>query len=321
MASKTGKISVINKDYTNAFPNIDTSLRRKGLSRIPGTGLTILPYKERNGYYRTGMDSNAIYIERMRTEEEREIEKARAQKEFDELKKLTRLDLTPQSQFYNFAANVPDENKVGPIKLLDGDNIFNLEDPMQRIAWNWLRVHPKIASSYQAYQRGDYPADTQFYVCDDDVETSVEHKKRTLINKAIVVLEGMAPDKRKKVARLMGLPVSASTKEDVVYNLLDGILKEQQIKEGQHKGENSVNLFNKLSVMDEKILNVKDVIEQAIRHSVYRIRSGGRVFEGENEVAKDREELLKFLMDDDHQMDLLALTDKLQVKKIASKHS
>lgn len=319
MANKTGKISVIKKDYTNAFPNIDTSLRRRGLSRTPGTGLTLLPYKERNGYYRTGMDPDAIYIERLKTEDDREIERERAKKEFEELKKLTRLDLSPQSQFYNFAASIPDEQKVGPIKLLDDDNLFDLSDPMQRIAWNWIRVHPKIASSHQAYQRGDYPADTQFYVCDDDVETEIEYKKKSLINKAIVTFEGMAPDKRKKVARLMGLPVTESTKEEIVYNLVDGILKEQQIKDGQHKGENAVNLFNKLAVMDEKILSVKDLIEQAIRHSIYRMRTGGRIYEGENLVSEGREELMKFLMDEDNQMDLLALQDKLKIKKIVKK--
>ena len=317
MASpKTGKISIIPKDYTNAFPSIDTSLRRKGYSRTPGTGYTVLPYKERNGFYRTGMDPDAIYIERMRSEEERDVEKARAAKELEELQRLTRLNLSPQSPFYNFAAPVPDEQKVGPITLVDGDNLFNLEEPMQRIAWNWLRVHPRIASSHQAYIRGDYPADTQFFVCDDDVETGVEFKKKSLINKAIVTFQDMAPDKKKKIARLMGLPVSESTKEEVVYNLMDGMLKEQQIKDGQHKGENSVNLFNKLSIMDEKILNVKDLVEQAIRHSVYRVRAGGRIFEGENEVAIDRTDLVKYLMDDDHQMDLLALQDKLKVKKI-----
>lgn len=114
----------------------------------------------------------------------------------------------------------------------------------------------------------------------------------------------------------MGLPVNDDTKEEIVYNLVDSLLKEQQIKDGQHKGENAVTLFNKLASLDEKILKVKDLVEQAIKHSVYRVRSGGSLYEGELEVAKSRDELVKSLMDDDHQMDFLALEDKLKTRKI-----
>lgn len=313
---KIGKIAVIKKDYTSAFPNIDTSLRRAGKSRMPGTGLTLLPFKERNGYYRTGMDEDAIYIERLSTEEEQAVEKERAKKERTELQKLTRFNLAPDSSFFNYAAKLPDDQKISPVRLLDGDNVFALDDPMQRIAWNWLRVHPRIASSHQAWQKGLYPADTQFYVCDDDVETEIEYKKKTKINNAIERNNNLSPDKRRQIARLMGLPVTESTKPEVVYNLIDNLIKEQEISDGQHKGENSVTLFHKLYEMDAKLLETKDLVEQAIRHSIYRVRSAGRIYEGEAEIANDKESLVKFLMDDDHQIDLLTLQDKLKVKKI-----
>lgn len=314
--AKVGKISVIKKDYTTAFPNIDTSLRRHGKSRIPGTGLTLLPFKERNGYYRTGLDPQALYIENFSSTEEKEVERARAEKEFNELSAATRFNLAPNSDFYNYSSKLPDEQKISPVKLMDEDNIFNLEDPMQRIAWNWLRVHPRIASSFQAWQRGLYPADTQFYICDDDVEMEIEYKKKSAINKAIERNNNLSPDKRKQIARLMGLPVTDSTKEEVVYNLLDNLIKEQEIKEGQHKGESSINLFHKLYEMDVKLLTTKDLVEQALRQSIYRQRTGGRIFEGEVEVSSSKDELVKFLMDEDHQMDLLALQDKLKTKKI-----
>lgn len=313
---KIGKIAVIKKDYTAAFPNIDTSLRRAGKSRIPGTGLTLLPFKERNGYYRTGMDPNAIYIERLGTEEEQNVERERAEKELKELQALTRFDLSPKSPFFNYASKLQDDQKISPVRLLDEDNVFNLDDPMQRIAWNWLRVHPRIASSFQAWQKGLYPADTQFYVCDDDVEMEIEYKKKNKINNAIERNNHLSPDKRKQIARLMGLPVTESTKEEVVYNLIDNLIKEQEIKDGQHKGENAVTLFHKLFEMDARLLETKDIVEQAIRHSVYRVRAGGRIFEGEAEIAVDKEALVKFLMDEDHQIDLLTLQDKLKVKKI-----
>ena len=59
---------------------------------------------------------------------------------------------------------------VQSVKLLDGDNIFDLSIPLQELAFSWLRVHPTIASSYQAWERGEYPAETQFFVADEEIE-------------------------------------------------------------------------------------------------------------------------------------------------------
>ena len=70
-----------------------------------------------------------------------------------------------------------------------------------------------IASSFQAWERGEFAADTQFYVADDEIENAVIYKKKQLINKAIVKFDSMTPEKKRKVARLLGLPVSEDTKE------------------------------------------------------------------------------------------------------------
>ena len=58
-----------------------------------------------------------------------------------------------------------------------------------------MRVHPTIASSYQTWERGEYAADTQFYVVDDEIENAVMFKKKQLINKAIVKFDSMTPEK------------------------------------------------------------------------------------------------------------------------------
>jgi carbon monoxide dehydrogenase subunit G len=42
------------------------------------------------------------------------------------------------------------------------------------------------------------------------------------------------------------------------------------------------------------------------------------VYEGEFEIAKDEDDLVKFLADDDNQDELLTLEGKLKTKKIAS---
>jgi hypothetical protein len=201
---------------------------------------------------------------------------------------------------------------------MDGDNFYDLDQPLQELAFSWLRVHPTIASSYQAWERGEFPADTQFYVVDDEIENAVMFKKKQLVNKAISKFDNMTPEKKKKVARLLGLPVTDNTKEEVVYNLVDNVLKETEFKTGSYQGLSTVEVFNRFADMRENLLHIKDLVKQATSHSIYRIKPNGRIYEGEFEVATDEEELVKFLADEDHQDELLTLEGKLKTKKLAA---
>jgi hypothetical protein len=319
---KIGKISTIKKEYNNSqLQTMQGGLAIKGLTRIPGTGVFKYPYKELDGQYRTGLDPNAAYIRRISDPTEREIEKERVTKLKEKLTTLLGdVDLGSRSQFWNYGLSTSnvDTLHVQPVKLLDGDNFFDLDNPLQELAFSWLRVHPTIASSYQAWERGEFPADTQFYVADDEIENAVLFKKKQLINKAIVKFDAMTPEKKRKVARLLGLPVTDDTKEEAVYNLVDNVLKQTEFKNGKYQGLNPVEVFNRFADMKENLLHIKDVVKQAITHSIYRIKNSGKVYEGEFEVAKDEEELIKFLADDDNQEDLITLEQKLKSKKLAA---
>jgi hypothetical protein len=320
---KTGKISTIKRDYSNSaqLQTMDSGLSQKGMTRIPGTGVFKYPYKELDGKYRTGLDPDATYIKRIAdpTEKELEIERVNAlRKKLEE--QIGDIDLGPRSKFWNYGLSLSpdDQTHVQAVKLLDGDNYFDLGNAFQEIAFSWLRVHPTIASSYQAWERGEYPADTQFYVVDDEIENAVIFKKKQLINKAIVKFDSMTPEKKRKVARLLGLPVSEDSKEEVVYNLVDNTLKQTEFKNGKYSGLNPVEVFNRFADMKESLLHIKDLVKQAVAHSVYRIKPNGKVYEGEYEIAKDEEDLIKFLADDDNQDELLTLEGKLKTKKLAS---
>lgn len=319
---KIGKISTIKKDYSiSGLQTMQGGLSQKGLTRIPGTGVFKYPYKEMDGKYRTGLDKDASYIKRISDPTERQIEQERVAKLKEKLEEaLGGVDLGPRSPFWNYSLSKSTEDTlhVQPIKLIDGDNYFDLNIPLQELAFSWLRVHPTIASSYQAWERGDSPAETQFYVADDDVENLVTFKKKTLINKAISKFDSMTPDKKKKIARLLGLPVTDSTTEESVYNQVDNVLKQNEFKSGTYQGLSTVEVFNRFADMKENLLHIKDTIKQAIQYSVYRVKPNGKIYEGEFEVAADEDELLKYLSDDDHQDDLLTLEGKLKMKKLAS---
>ena len=319
---RIGKVSTIKKEYNNSqLQTMQGGLALKGMTRIPGTGVFKYPYKELDGQYRTGLDPNAAYIRRIQDPLEREMEVERVtnlKKKLEDA--LGSIDLGPRSKFWNYGLSTSQDDPlhVQPVKLLDGDNIFDLNVPLQELAFSWLRVHPTIASSYQAWERGEYPAETQFYVADEDIENAVMFKKKQLINKAITKFENMTPEKRKKVARLLGLPVTDESKEEAVYNLVDNMLKQTEFKNGKYQGLSPVEVFNRFADMKENLLHIKDVVKQALTHSIYRIKAGGRIFEGEFEVAKDEDDLIKHLADEDNQEDLITLEQKLKAKKLAA---
>lgn len=320
--AKLGKISTIKREFNSSqLQTMDSGLAQKGMTRIPGTGVFKYPYKELDGKYRTGLDPDAAYIRRIQDPLERGLETERVANLKKKLEyELGDIDLGPRSQFWNYglSTSTDDQSHVQSVKLLDGDNYFDLSVPFQEIAFSWLRVHPTIASSHQAWERGEYAADTQFYVVDDEIENAVIYKKKQLINKAIVMFDSMTPDKKKKVARLLGLPVTEETKEEVVYNQVDNVLKQTEFKNGKYSGLNPVEVFNRFANMKDDLLHIKDLVKQATAHSVYRIKPNGKVYEGEYEVAKDEEDLIRFLADDDNQDELLILEGKLKTKKLAA---
>ena len=319
---KLGKISTIKKEYQNSqLQTMQGGLSLRGLTRIPGTGVFKYPYKELDGQYRTGLDANAAYIRRISDplEKEMEIERVTALKEKLQ-SALGDVDLGSRSQFWNYGLSTSNDDSlhVQPVKLLDGDNYFDLSLPFQELAFSWLRVHPTIASSYQAWERGEFPADIQFYVADEDIENAVMFKKKQLINKAIVKFDTMTPERKRKVARLLGLPVTDDTKEEAVYNLVDNVLKQTEFKNGKYQGLNPVEVFTRFADMKDNLLHIKDLVKQALTHSIYRSRPNGKIYEGEFEIAKDEDDLIKLLADDDNQDLLLTLEGKLKTKKLAA---
>jgi hypothetical protein len=319
---KLGKISTLKKEYNNSqLQTMQGGLSLRGLTRIPGTGVFKYPYKELDGKYRTGVDPDASYIRRISDPLEREMETERVTALRDKLQAaLGDVDLGPRSNFWNYGMSTSssDALHVQPVKLLDGDNFFDLSIPFQELAFSWLRVHPTIASSYQAWERGEFPADTQFYVADEDIENAVMFKKKQLINKAIVKFDNMTPERKRKVARLLGLPVTDDTKEEAVYNLVDNVLKQTEFKNGKYQGLNPVEVFTRFADMKDNLLHIKDLVKQALTHSIYRARPNGKIYEGEFEVAKDEDDLIKLLADDDNQDLLLTLEGKLKSKKLAA---
>jgi hypothetical protein len=313
-------IQPIPKTFSPDFVSLESSLAKNGWYRNPGASVTKFPFKEYNGKYRTGLDEDADYLNSWPAEERAaEIERIRETRA--RLEKETGWDLGPRSQFYNYASSLPDESKVVPVKLGNSPEFFNMDVPLHEITWNWLRVHPTIAPSLQAVQRGDVnPGVVQYYVADDDAETAITFKRKQILNRAIGKLDtlGETPSKLRQIGRLLGLPVTEDTKQETVYNLIDTLLKSGEFSSGEHKGNNPITVFNELLALSEERAHIKDIVNEAIKTSIYRVRNNGKLFEGENEVATSKEAMVTYLLDDNNQEDLFALERKLKINKITA---
>lgn len=315
MNKRIGIISTI--PLPEGGSGFESSLAAINLTRMPGTGRMFLPYKEKNNETRTGLDPDALYIRKMTDTQSQKIEKEKVSKERKRLEEALRLDLSSRSEFYSLSSWSPTvKNKVvvEPAKLNDGKTYFDLDDPIQALTFAYLRVHPEIASSYEAFQRGDFP-NARFYVVDDEVEQEQTYRKKTQLNKAIFTLDNLSLEKRKKVARQCGLPISDQDKEQVVYNQLDTFIKTGIIKSGPFEGAQSADIFMQFVTVGDEVLHVRDLVHQAITHSIYRRDKLAKLYEGEVEIAKSEQELIDYLLNEKHQEDVLILEDKLKAKK------
>jgi hypothetical protein len=310
-----GKISYITKEQgPDMGKSIQSSLLQLGYNRIPNSYITLTIYKERDGRYRTGLDPEANYIKFM-SEEDAAQEIARVTALKEQLEKTSGIpDLSPRSDFYRGMFN-PDPSipRVTSARLKGETNTFNLNDPFEAITYAWLRVHPEVAPSHDAYTRGEAnprcpaPMNCFFYVQDEDRETIVAFQYNSLLNKCVGILDTMNTSKRYKVARLLSLPVTFRDNEQKVYVILDRFIKEIPKR---NKMEN-INLFIRMCEMTEENLQIRFLVKEALRLNVYRLYKG-ELFEGKTRLAKNEEERVIDLSTINRHEELLALEEKVK---------
>lgn len=316
MARRAVKISPIKKTYNPSFKSFESSLADKGYVRSPGTRRSIMPKMEADGRYRTGLDPDAQYIKKL-SEEEQKAEKELIAEITKELRsKYPDTNFGPRSKVWNAWSDEP--FKVTHIPLSNDTIILNpANSDTDLLNYCWLRVHPDIARSLEAYNRAECP-ECQYYLANEESENRALYNRKKQINKAIVTFEGLTPSKQKQIARLMDLPITDDSTDESVYNLMDTTLKQPEFERGEHKGKSTLNFFEDLVKMKDERLHIKDLIEQAIRHNIYRKGSGDKIQEGSETIAGSKDELVNFLLDDENQKELLALETRIKHKKISA---
>lgn len=313
--------------------SISNSLAEHGLNMYPGSKITLVPIKTVSGRYLTGTDPDADYIKRIRVKEDREKEIQIVTDRRDRLQLATGVDLNPlpkktlkeDETDLNYYAGVYGSNcgtmyVATPVKLMDGRNQFNFNDPFQELAYWWvIQYDYLIAKSLLAWKAGNAGSRIKFYISDATAEAEAIFKDKQAANKSIKTLEGMDQATRIKVARLLGIPVRDTDKEYVVYNLLDTFIKSKGELKGEYAGQDPIQLFNNIAGLSKAILTTKDTVRQAIKLRIYSSVKGA-IYEGQSLVGLTEDEVVKSLLTPTNQQDYLALeakiNDKIKLKEL-----
>lgn len=313
---KQVKVSPIKKNYPTNFKTFESSLSDKGFARSPGTKRYLMPKVEADGRYRTGLDKTAQYIRKM-SEAEQKAEFKFIDETMAKLKEVyPDTDFGPRSPVWN--AFSQSKIKVEYVPLSNDTFTLNTEDSvLSLLTYCWIRVHPDIARSLEEFERGSCP-ECQYYLANEEAENRSLYQKKKKINKAIVTFEELSPTKQKQIARLMGLPITDDSTEEAVYNMVDNTLKKPEFDSGELKGRSTLGLFDELVKLTDDRLRVKDLVEQAIRHNIYRKGTGDKIQEGSETIAATKDDLVNHLLDDEHQLELVALEARIKQKKLAT---
>jgi len=311
-----GKITPVTYEPDKKIKSMTNSLAAAGKSRYPGTGMYFFPKKFPNGRYATGLDENATSIlsiqdEKLRKQIQEEVKQKRKR-----LEDATGFNLAPDSPYWNYSLYTDqDQAHVQPVKLYDKKNVFDLTNPINEVTFTWLKECDYIAPSYEDYMSGRFGPDIRFYVEDDEVETTIKFNRKKEINDAVIANNKLTPDKRKKIAVLLGLHVAENASDDAVFVILDDYIKEADTKRNT-KLTSNVRQFMDLISVEAKLLNIKYTIKEALDYNVYRTRVGGSIYEGETRIADNESDLVIKLSNPDMQEDLLLLQRQVKNKKM-----
>jgi hypothetical protein len=272
---------------------LQSSLRRGGLSRVPGTVVTLTPYYDQNfKKYWTGLDEEFKKINSIPDEKEREKEKERIKRLRVILEEETGLDLTARSDYYRNISSPKEPNSRVGYSLKDGENIFNLAIPEQYITFLWLSNHPEVAPSLQAWEKGLCPSHINWYVENIVEERELKVSKKKEQNRAAVGLENTSDNKRRKIGIIIGdLGITSRTAAEDVYNILDDYIKTEGV------GTKYIDTFNTLTSLSDDIIEARYLVKSLMQEGLVRKFVGGIVRECETcpAIAQSEEELeLKF---------------------------
>lgn len=314
ISNRVGVISPNPNLLKNASPeSLAGSLHLKRYSRFPGSVVVKFPYKESNNSYRTGLDENALYIQRMSSEEAKR--EKQLVKELAELAEQYYPDydiLNPRSSFWSNMSKYWGENRddVAEVaRLIDGENYFPFSEPMRLIQYAYLRVHPSHAPSSKKLRDPKY-AKATYYVNDEDTEIQDKASIISTKTKYRAKFYSESPENKRIIARLLGYAVTDGYGDDKVVVILEEVI--EGIKE---PGDATCRQLDDILSMKVGDLRIRDVVRQSLLHSVIRKGRDGALNKGEIRLAESESDYVLFLTAKENKEDLNILVKELNNKK------
>ena len=313
------KIKPLPVMYKPGVQSIQNSYAERGWNRQPGTAIGYPPLRLPNGKYATGLDENSDEVQRLRRMDPDEA--TRLSEEIKErrirLELATGLDLSPNAKYYTdvySTGNYLTGQVAEKVKLYDKENVFDFSDPFQEVQYWWVIQNKAIiAPSLSEWREGRCKDTVQFYIENSEVEVELVYKRNKSMVDAVQTLTKQDLATRRKVAKLMGLSVTEVDNELSVYNKLYDAINEGSMKNAKYKGQNSVDLFNRIANLSTSIMNAQYIVEQAIEFRIYTKRNGV-VYEGESMIANTEEQLIDTLANSNRSQEYLALEIKIADK-------
>ncbi len=291
------------------FHPFEKTLADNKLTRVPGTGVWVLPAIDTAGRIKTGIDEKSAKIRNIADDSVRAVEEEAKMKLRKSLQERTGYNLeadtnngTPISPFY---AEVIEN---GGYELKDGDNVFNMSSPLDVLNFKWLCETGIVASSYEAYTSGKYlPGQVLYYVYEEDAEEKYKYARIQKQDNAVNKLGQLSEAKRLKVAKLLGLGVSDTAIPEVVYNTV----REYLSLPSSSTTKDPIDNFNKYALLSDEVIDIEYLVYCLIDKNVVRSH-GGVIKLGETVLAKNIETFKLDLLDPKNNELLESLTDKLK---------
>lgn len=218
----------------------------------------------------------------MGNEEARKLEIARVAALRADLEDRLGESLDPESGFWK--DKMENDNFY---HLKDGDNVFDMGDPLQAIDFHWISQLPIVAKSLDDIKSGKIKDDTviKFYIFETEVEIENEFNRKKRINDVVSTLNRLSELSLRKVAFILNLKMPAKATYNEIYNQVDEFIKTPKT----YGTSDPVEEFVKATALTDESLNIKVLIKQLIDERILKTR-GTSVLEGENIIAKSIED-------------------------------
>lgn len=268
-------------------------------SKFPGTFEVLQPGKTPDGRWVTGMDENAVSIKSisdpvLRAERQEEIRDIR-----EELERLTGLDLSGTSQYWN----------TYYIKIVD-KLALNFDNPADRVKYYVLLSNHYAAPELEAKADSDY-MNTKFYMHRAENEEGTKAVKSRERDKSVAELYAMYDNKPKLILigkYLLGSKVKDSMTQDGIYNLLRETLTND-------KDGSAIRKFNEATSKTIEELQYKLIVDEAIARHVIRIRDG-YYQRGNATYGKTMKDVLKFLSSPENANEFASIKEEVEEKRV-----